>query len=1179
MRFNQPSSTAIAVNRILDQKPSEVYGRIDANGRVVLFNSNGMLFGPGSQINVGSLLATSLDVVSLDESTGRLSLAAAGAPGSITNNGSITAAPGGSVSLVGGAVTNNGLIVAERGSVNLAAGRSATLDFYGGGLLRFESDSALTENASGAAAAVQNTGQVFADGGQVLLTTSAARNVFDRAVNNDGVVRANRIDNSGGSIRLVGAEGTVVSSGVLDASGTGAGTGGSVEVLGENVGLFGNAVVDVSGNNGGGVALIGGDYQGANADIVNARHTIVGPGAQVRADSRVAGDGGRIIFWADDVTQFYGDVSARGGATSGNGGFTEVSSHGVLDFNGSVNLGASAGVGGHLLLDPTNIVIDGGAGTVSDDVDFADAPADASISAASIVNFLTTDSSLTLQATDNISVNASISAGGAPAGRNLTLQAGENINIDPGITITTSGNILLRANDSSAPGGESGNGTVNFESNTSAVTSTGGSVTIRGAGLQAGNVNGGVIVIESDTGTLTQLAGTTVTGTSLTARGTTVNLNTAVGTLTTGNATTGSLTINNTGALAVTSAAAATSVTLTSSGNLTLGNVNANTGTATLTSTGGSVLDDDGGTSDNTFVTGPNVVLQGATGIGSVDNLRNGTGLSVDVDTDGSLTATVTDNEGEINLNFVNGLPTLGAGDIVLGSETGGATGTVLLQTVDNFNLSGLAGLVVLEAGNTASAGLRSGNNLTLPVATTSIFDVTPGTLALNGDDIRDDDFVMDFTVGNLIFDSGGDNGSPILGGDIGQLTSLIGNGGNINVNVDSAINLVSVVAEGGVDVDADGSITVGVVTATNGNVTLNANGAIIDDGDPVTRTRISSGNQIQLSGTSIGGVAPGADIDTDSGQLTFSASAGDIVISQADSAGIGGYTSTGTNTTTLIIVENGSLSVNADLTPTDGNVEVRAQGAGNNVNTNGRRIGSQAGDDNVTIRAGGNLQVGEIEAATVSLEAGFNRPLGSAPSGNLNLSTMDAVGGSFQTLTLSASGTITDGAAAPMAANTLTIVRANSVDIDTNVGVLNANGVAGTLSILNSGALAVASATSTGGLVDIETVNGALTGIDAASGVNAIGQTGVNLTAGGAGNGIRLGTVASNGTVSLAAGTQGRAARSPTRPRRHRCSPLPAPGLSSRSMARARSISIPPWRASPRPTWRDPSRSAKPRP
>src|SRR5262245_47976963 len=64
VRFNQPGASSVAVNRILDQKPSEIFGRIDANGRIVLFNSNGIMFGAGSQVNVGSLLATSLNVIS-----------------------------------------------------------------------------------------------------------------------------------------------------------------------------------------------------------------------------------------------------------------------------------------------------------------------------------------------------------------------------------------------------------------------------------------------------------------------------------------------------------------------------------------------------------------------------------------------------------------------------------------------------------------------------------------------------------------------------------------------------------------------------------------------------------------------------------------------------------------------------------------------------------------------------------------------------------------------------------------------------------------------------------------------------------------------------------------------------------------------------------------------------------
>ena len=73
------------------------------------------------------------------------------------------------------------------------------------------------------------------------------------------------------------------------------GKGGMVKVLGNNVGLFDQAVVDVSGANGGGRALIGGDYQGKNHRIRNANKTIIGPDASIYADALIKGDGGKVI--------------------------------------------------------------------------------------------------------------------------------------------------------------------------------------------------------------------------------------------------------------------------------------------------------------------------------------------------------------------------------------------------------------------------------------------------------------------------------------------------------------------------------------------------------------------------------------------------------------------------------------------------------------------------------------------------------------------------------------------------------------------------------------------------------------------------------------------------------------------------------------------------------------------
>src|SRR5882757_2117497 len=123
VQFNQPSATAVAFNRILDQSPSQIFGQLGANGRVVLVNPNGILFGPTAQVNVGSLVASSLDVAGYDAATGRYTFSTSRAqPGAIVNEGLITAASGGSVTLLGGQVTNDGRIVADLGTVNLAAG-------------------------------------------------------------------------------------------------------------------------------------------------------------------------------------------------------------------------------------------------------------------------------------------------------------------------------------------------------------------------------------------------------------------------------------------------------------------------------------------------------------------------------------------------------------------------------------------------------------------------------------------------------------------------------------------------------------------------------------------------------------------------------------------------------------------------------------------------------------------------------------------------------------------------------------------------------------------------------------------------------------------------------------------------------------------------------------------------
>ena len=146
--------------------------------------------------------------------------------------------------------------------------------------------------------------------------------------------------------------------------------GGTVQLLGERVGLLDNAKIDVSNDTGGGNVFVGGNFQGRGS-LPNAKRTYIGQNVNINADALTTGDGGRVIIWADEVTGFYGNISARGGSVFGNGGLVEVSGKEQLIFRGHVDTNALNGFPGILLLDPTNITIadgtgdDGGDGTDS----------------------------------------------------------------------------------------------------------------------------------------------------------------------------------------------------------------------------------------------------------------------------------------------------------------------------------------------------------------------------------------------------------------------------------------------------------------------------------------------------------------------------------------------------------------------------------------------------------------------------------------------------------------------------------------------------------------------------------------------------------------------------------------------------------------------------------------------
>src|SRR5205807_9344943 len=111
---------------------------------------------------------------------------------------------------------------------------------------------------------------------------------------------------------------------------------GTVKVLGDKVALFSGTRIDASGDAGGGSVLVGGNFQG-QGPLQNASQTIVARNTAIKADAVTSGDGGNVVVWSNDATQFYGSISARGGSQSGNGGAVEVSGKHGLNFQGSIN--------------------------------------------------------------------------------------------------------------------------------------------------------------------------------------------------------------------------------------------------------------------------------------------------------------------------------------------------------------------------------------------------------------------------------------------------------------------------------------------------------------------------------------------------------------------------------------------------------------------------------------------------------------------------------------------------------------------------------------------------------------------------------------------------------------------------------------------------------------------------
>ncbi|NOX76524.1 MAG: filamentous hemagglutinin N-terminal domain-containing protein [Gammaproteobacteria bacterium] len=528
VQFIQPDAQSAALNFINDQQPSTIFGQINANGQVFLMNPNGMVFGESARIDVGALIAGAFqfdqasDLSFGRQNTGEYSLTLGS--GAVTNAGVIQTADGGTVALLGNSVSNSGSINARLGRIHLLSADAATLSFDADGLIQFAITRETLDNANASLAAVENSGALVADGGYVVLAAAAADDVFATVVNNSGLIQATGISNRGGVVRLEGSGGNVIHRGVIDVSATDGGVGGDATLLGERVGVLGDAVIDASGKNGGGRIHVGGARAGEGP---SAQFTQLASGARLNADAVSTGNGGEIIVWADDSTWSQGDISATGGAISGDGGFVEVSGRQGLVLQSDVDVRASNGNWGTLLLDPTDIVIvDQAAGGQANDGQLPDL-SDATVGAGTFnigelaLEGLAASSNLILEATNDITLNN--------LADNVLSMATDNL-----------GSITLTADSD-------GDGAGRFGMDAGDTIATqGGAVTISGAGVALGLIdtdgpgsNDGAITVTSTTGVTmgSATAGTQTISVSIDSDANGVDILTLTGSLSGGSVT------------------------------------------------------------------------------------------------------------------------------------------------------------------------------------------------------------------------------------------------------------------------------------------------------------------------------------------------------------------------------------------------------------------------------------------------------------------------------------------------------------------------------------------------------------------------------------------------------------------------------------------------------------------
>lgn len=337
--FIVPDATSATLNRVLGCDPSILNGSLTSNGHVFLINSNGIVFGQGSMVDVAGLTASTLDVDNCAFMAGGDMVFRGSSEARVKNAGVIRASSG-DVFLIGYQVSNSGTIQAPNGTVVLAAGsevlirsagdervvvRTATgsQKKYGvsnSGVIEANAAELKAHGGNVYALAIRNTGRVAAtgvttQGGRILLKADGGR------IESTGSLVARRQSGRGGQITVsAGKQGSVDIGGRVDADGT-AGAGGQIAIDGEQVTIRRAIAVSADGQTEGGQIEIGSRAEPGTDEAAAAETRIAGT-ISASSSQGIGGEihlGGGTLVITDDAVISANGLTGGGRILAGGG--------------------------------------------------------------------------------------------------------------------------------------------------------------------------------------------------------------------------------------------------------------------------------------------------------------------------------------------------------------------------------------------------------------------------------------------------------------------------------------------------------------------------------------------------------------------------------------------------------------------------------------------------------------------------------------------------------------------------------------------------------------------------------------------------------------------------------------------------------------------------------------------